>query len=76
GLDIPGITHIIQMDLPSDNDFFVHRAGRTARAGKKGINVVIGDEFEMRNYAALEKKLGIIVYPKQVIAGKVVSPEL
>lgn len=76
GLDIQGITHVIQMDLPSDNDFFVHRAGRTARAGKKGINIVIGDEYEMRNYALLEKKLGITVYPKEVIAGKVVSPQL
>ena len=34
GLDINGISHVIQMDLPSDSDFFIHRAGRTARAGK------------------------------------------
>ena len=73
GLDIPDISHIIQMDLPSDEDFFIHRSGRTARAGKSGINVVIGDAFEMRHYAALEKKLGIIVYPKEIHNGKVVS---
>lgn len=76
GLDIPGITHIIQMDLPSDNDFFVHRAGRTARAGKKGINILIGDEFEMHQYALLEKKLGIIVYPKEIYDGKIQEPVL
>lgn len=76
GLDIPNITHIIQMDLPSDDDFFIHRSGRTARAGKTGINVVIGDEFEMRHYAALEKKLGICVYPKEIRNGKVIAPEL
>ena len=74
GLDIPDVSHIIQMDLPSDDDFFIHRCGRTARAGKKGINVVIGDAFEMRHFAALEKKLGIIVYPKQIINGKVQKP--
>ena len=74
GLDIPDISHIIQMDLPSDEDFFIHRSGRTARAGKTGINVVIGDEWEMRNYARLEKKLGIIVYPKEIRNGKVVQP--
>ena len=73
GLDIPDITHIIQMDLPSDDDFFVHRSGRTARAGKTGINVVIGDEFEMRHFATLEKKLGIIVYPKDIYNGKVIN---
>lgn len=74
GLDIPGITHIIQMDLPDDEDFFVHRSGRTARAGKTGINVVIGDEYEMRHYAQLEKKLGLVVYPKELRNGKVVEP--
>ena len=76
GLDIPDITHIIQMDVPEDDDFFIHRAGRTARAGKNGINVVIGDEFELRRYAALEKKFGLTVYPKQIRNGKVTKPEV
>ena len=76
GLDIPDISHIIQMDFPSDEDFFIHRSGRTARAGKTGINVVIGDEWEMRHFAQLEKKLGITVYPKEVRGGKVVSPAI
>ena len=75
GLDIQGITHIIQMDLPSNEDFFVHRSGRTARAGKSGINVVIGDEYEMRKYAALEKKFRLTVYPKVLYKGKVISPD-
>ncbi len=74
GLDINNITHIIQMDLPNDEDFFIHRSGRTARAGKKGINIVIGDEYEMRHFAELEKKLKIIVYPKEIYNGKVCNP--
>lgn len=74
GLDIPGISHIIQMDLPSNEDFFIHRAGRTARAGKSGINVVIGDEYEMRKYAALEKRFALTVFPKMIYKGKLVSP--
>ena len=73
GLDIPDISHIIQMDLPSDEDFFIHRSGRTARAGKTGINVVIGDEWEMRHYAELEKKLGLKVFPKELHNGKVMN---
>ncbi|MCR4580530.1 MAG: DEAD/DEAH box helicase [Treponema sp.] len=73
GLDIPDISHIIQMDFPADEDFFIHRSGRTARAGKSGINLVIGDAYEMRQFAALEKKLGIIVYPKEIRNGKVSS---
>ena len=74
GLDIQNISYVVQMDLPSDDDFFIHRSGRTGRAGKTGVNVVIGDEFEMRKYAALEKKLGIIVYPKQIYNGRIVEP--
>ncbi|MEE1166215.1 MAG: DEAD/DEAH box helicase [Treponema sp.] len=76
GLDICGVTHIIQMDLPSDSDFFIHRAGRTARAGAKGTNILIGDEYEMRSFSLLEKKLGITVYPKEVREGIVQAPYL
>ncbi len=75
GLDIPDITHVIQMDLPDDDDFFIHRAGRTARAGRTGTNIVIGDEYEMRRYSSLEKKLKITVYPKILYGGKVTVPQ-
>ncbi len=75
GLDIPEISHVIQMDMPSNEDFFVHRAGRTARAGKTGINIVIGDEYEMNKYANLEKKLGLTVYPKILYKGHLTAPE-
>ena len=74
GLDIPDISHIIQMDLPSNEDFFIHRAGRTGRAGKEGKNIVIGDAYEMRKFAILEKKLKIIVYPRVLYKGKLVEP--
>ncbi len=75
GLDIPDVTHVIQMDLPSDDDFFIHRAGRTARAGKTGINIVIGDAYEMKKFALLEKKLKITVYPKMLYKGTLISPD-
>ncbi|WP_294427691.1 DEAD/DEAH box helicase [uncultured Treponema sp.] len=74
GMDIPNISHVIQMDMPSDDDFFIHRAGRTARMGKTGINIVIGDGYEMRKYAAIEKKLKITVYPRMLYKGKLVDP--
>lgn len=74
GLDFSGITHVVQMDLPEETDFFIHRAGRTGRAGQSGINCVIGDEFELKKYAQLEKKLKITVHPKILYKGKAVSP--
>ncbi len=75
GLDIPGISHVVQMDMPEDDDFFIHRAGRTARMGTSGVNCVIGDERELRLYAALEKKLALTVYPKELRNGKLNSIE-
>ena len=74
GLDIQGVTHIVQMDLPSNDNFFIHRAGRTGRAGNTGINIVIGDGYEMKKYSNLEKKLKLVVYPKVLHSGKVVNP--
>ena len=76
GLDIPGITHIIALDVPADKDSYIHRAGRTGRAGKRGIMISVGDEPEMRRLAALEKKLGIIVRPKELYGGKLCAPEV
>jgi superfamily II DNA/RNA helicase len=75
GLDIPGLSHVIALHVPADSEVYIHRAGRTARAGKRGIMVSIGDEIEMRRLAALEKKLGIIVRPKELYQGKVCDPE-
>lgn len=71
GLDMPNVDRVVQMDLPDDDNFFIHRAGRTARAGESGVNIVIGDELEMRRYSLLEKRLGIVVHPKILYGGKV-----
>ena len=73
GLDIADIDYIVQMQLSKDADVFIHRAGRTGRAGRKGVNIVIGDEYELRILQAIEKKLGITVYPKILIAGNIAS---
>jgi superfamily II DNA/RNA helicase len=74
GLDISGITHIIALDVPETGDPYIHRAGRTGRAGNRGIMVTIGDEEELRRLAKLEKKLGIVIYPKELYEGKIISP--
>ena len=74
GLDIPDISHIIALDLAQDPDFYIHRAGRTARAGKSGIMITIGNDADMHRLAAMEKRLGIIVHPKELYMGKVRKP--
>jgi superfamily II DNA/RNA helicase len=75
GLDIPDISHVVSLDTRDDADAYIHRCGRTARAGKRGVMATFGDEGEMRNLSKLEKKLGIAVYPKELYAGKVQAPE-
>ncbi|MDR1318065.1 MAG: DEAD/DEAH box helicase [Treponema sp.] len=71
GLDIPGVTHVIALDPGEDAEVYVHRAGRTGRAGRRGLMVSIGDGEEMRRLARLEKKLGLVVHPKELRGGKV-----
>ena len=74
GLDIPGITHVIALDVPSDSEVYIHRCGRTARAGKRGVMATIGDETQMRLLSSLEKKLKIRVQPKELYQGRVCVP--
>ena len=44
GLDIPGVTHVINMEMPKDIDEYVHRIGRTGRCGNKGMATSFFDE--------------------------------
>ena len=76
GLDIPAITHIISLDVPVSAEAYIHRAGRTARAGRRGVAASIGDAEELRHFAQLEKKLGITVYPKVLYKGRILTPEM
>ena len=41
GLDVEGVSHVIQIGLPDDRDTFVHRSGRTGRAGHEGLNILL-----------------------------------
>jgi superfamily II DNA/RNA helicase len=76
GLDIPNITHVITLDVPADGEVYIHRCGRTARAGKRGVMITIGDETQMRLLASLEKKLKIRVCPKELYQGMICVPEV
>jgi superfamily II DNA/RNA helicase len=75
GLDIPDVGFVVAMDVPEKGDTYIHRAGRTGRAGKKGIMLTIGNENEMHRLAAMEKRLGIVVHPKELYGGRIENPE-
>ena len=43
GIDVDDITHVINFDAPGDRDAYVHRVGRTARAGRDGVGITLRD---------------------------------
>ena len=61
GLDIPNITHIIHYGLPDDIESYIHRSGRTARAGKSGYSLVILTQIQQNRIHALQRTLKISV---------------
>jgi ATP-dependent RNA helicase DeaD len=58
GLDINDLTHVINYNLPDDPEVYIHRSGRTGRAGKMGISIVISHSREGRRIKELENLVG------------------
>ena len=69
GLDVDDITHVINYSLPDDPEVYIHRSGRTGRAGKSGISIAISNDSEKRKIKSIEKKGGIKFYNKEVPTG-------
>ena len=57
GIDINDLTHVINYNLPDDNEIYVHRSGRTGRAGKKGISIIIAHSREGRKLKDIERMI-------------------
>lgn len=58
GIDVNDITHVINYDLPDELEVYVHRSGRTGRAGKSGISISILHSRENRKLKDLERMVG------------------
>lgn len=58
GIDIPGVSHVINFEIPDDLEFFIHRVGRTARAGLEGHAITLYEPTDEDKVASIEK-LGI-----------------
>lgn len=58
GIDVDDVTHVVNFDLPNTPETYVHRIGRTARAGASGIAITMCDRAEMGDLRAIERKLG------------------
>ncbi|MCA9112914.1 MAG: C-terminal helicase domain-containing protein, partial [Planctomycetaceae bacterium] len=65
GIDIDGITHVVNFDLPVEPENYVHRIGRTGRAGAAGIALTFCSSHERRELRAIEQLIGMKVPPAE-----------
>jgi ATP-dependent RNA helicase RhlB len=70
GLDIEGLAMVVNYDLPNEAENYVHRIGRTARAGKTGKAVTLASEQDVYELPAIERYIG------QKIPSEIATPEL
>ena len=59
GLDVKGVSHVVNFDVPWQPDDYIHRIGRTGRAGAKGIAITLATREDSEAVAAIEKLTGI-----------------
>ena len=70
GLDIDNLSHVINYNLPDDNEIYIHRSGRTGRAGNKGISIIIAHSRETRKIGFIEKMLKKEIKYQKVPSGE------
>jgi ATP-dependent RNA helicase DeaD len=59
GIDIDNLAYVVHFNLPDQPDFYTHRSGRTARAGKRGISLAFVTPADMKKFRFLKEKLVI-----------------
>ncbi len=70
GIDVQGITHVINFELPDDMEVYTHRSGRTGRAGKVGICMSIVHSREIFRLSQIEKMVQVPFHKLEIPSGK------
>ena len=70
GLDVNDLSHVINYNLPDENQTYIHRSGRTGRAGKKGTSIIISSNRDRRKIKLLEKTINKDIIKKEIPKGK------
>ncbi len=59
GIDVEDLSHVFQYDIPQDREYYVHRSGRTARAGKAGVSIALTTASDMPTLREIARKYDI-----------------
>jgi ATP-dependent RNA helicase RhlE len=59
GIDVDGVSHVVNFDPPTDDQAYIHRIGRTGRAGDRGVGVTLVGEGERQEMRQLARRLGL-----------------
>ena len=80
GIDVPGISHVINFELPNDPESYVHRVGRTARAGAQGTALSLCDHGELPYLKSIERlmrtSIQVAEHPLAITVGAVKTRDL
>jgi len=72
GIDVSDISHIINYNLPDEPEVYTHRSGRTARAGKKGVSILIAAPGDVRRIGLIERTLKQPIRQEEVPSGTLI----
>lgn len=72
GIDVDDVTHVMHCDLPDDVENYTHRSGRTARAGKSGVSIIISSPGAVSRIRYVERQIGQPITQIQVPGGSAI----
>jgi superfamily II DNA/RNA helicase len=75
GLDVKGVSHVINFDVPWQPDDYIHRIGRTGRAGMTGIAITLASRADAEAVAGIEKLIGYRIARQGAGGGKAEPPQ-
>ena len=73
GLDVPRISHVVNFDIPTDIEAYIHRIGRTGRAGRHGDAILFVAPRERRLQHAIEKATGKAIEPMDLPTNEIIN---
>ncbi|WP_435170933.1 DEAD/DEAH box helicase [Paenibacillus glycanilyticus] len=66
GLDVEGVTHVFNYDVPTDSEIYIHRIGRTGRAGQRGVAITIASPYDRGAVAHIERSINAVLERRTV----------